>query len=501
MIKCNIFKGLALPLIVMSTSVMANVDSLSPNMKDQLDIEQVSGVYFESDTLRENSVTPELRDFPFKIQHPDTLPLDSSDKFFATPEATLKGFSATKQYQAEAMATAAERSGCPTLALDSAVYTNFTAQGQFQCYSVEITTATKIEGLLANIPADVDYNLYLFKLEDDNSFTMLDFANSPTATLEKAIQKVDPGAYILAAQATQGVSATSAIMGWFSYPDFDQQESNDKISQATALSTTATIQGNIDNANDLDYFTYQVGANQSKLYFTFSASEQFIFELWTGSAWAKISNNQLISLNVTANGMILFAARGVTDNLPPVSAQYALTITDPSSATMLKSAYIWNNEHFTDLLFTGYQQAHQYLGMSGTVTNDNGQPVPFAEVVLTANYGDNEVIPNSEVEIGRTIVRSDNDGKFSVAMTLPDCAGSEREEVRNRTYGGSQTNTEQWWIMRYNEAKYKFELKNANGVAIDTKGYDFTHLCSETLTKTCYDYRNPVTGEMGRRCF
>lgn len=480
MIEHNINKALALS-IMMSTSAMANINNLSPETSAQLDIEQMPGVYFESDTLRENPVNPAQRNFSLQIQQPDSLPLTSGDRFFEKQQYTVS----INQLKATISSTPAERSGCPALALNSAVYTNFTAEGQFQCYSVELTTATKIEGLLVNIPSDVDYNLYFFKLEDDNSFTTLDFSNYPTATTEKTIQKVDPGIYILAAQATQGLSPEPAIMGWFDYPDFDQQESNDKVSQATLLTSTAIIQGNIDNANDLDYFTYQTGSDQTKIKLKFSASAQFSLELWTGSAWAKINNDLMTNVNVTPNSSITFLARGVADNMPSVSAQYALTVTDPSAAMTLTSTRVWNNENLTNLLHASYLEAHQYIGMSGKVTDDNGQPVPFATVILTAS--------NLDEEIGREIITSNINGDFNSQVALPDCIGTGLVNKKNRTYHGAPTNPELWWDIWYELAHYQFSLYDGNRNKVSETGREFLHICKEKITKSCYwqrDYQN-----------
>jgi|GEM_PF-5119189 len=488
MIKSKIRKGLALSVFMMSGSAIANVTSLAPTPEAPLDIEQMPGVYFESNSLRSNPAEPEVRDFSLQIQYPDTQPLDSGERFFAKPDKALS----KNQLSAEITATPEERSGCPALALNSAVYTNFTAEGQLQCYSVEVTTATKIEGLLVNIPAGVDYNLYFFKLEDDNNFTALDFSTSATATVEQTVQKVNPGIYILAAQSTQGVSPDPAIMGWFSYPDFDQHEANDKVSQATALPATGAISGNIDNANDLDYFTYQTGANQNKIKLNFSASTQFSFELWTGSAWAQIPNNQLTDINVTPNSTVTFLARGVAGNVPPVTAQYALTVTDANAATTLSGTSVWNNENLTNLLDASYLEAHQYIGMSGKVTDDNGQPIPFATVVLRA--------VNDNGEIGKEIVTSDNNGDFSAQVALPDCSGIGPIERRNRTYHGTPTNPELWWDIWYESARYDFYLFDGDNNVVSQTGRGFLHICKEKISKSCYWQRDYINGGEEYKC-
>lgn len=139
--------SLAITLMtIMSTASAGNDNQFPTKLEAQLKIEDLPGTFFDGKILPDSNV-PLNTDFPFQILQPQQSKNKITSMQMMSSEATLT--------------TPAERSGCPELNLDSAVYTNFTAQGQIQCYSIELTEATKIEGLLTNIPSEVNYSLYL----------------------------------------------------------------------------------------------------------------------------------------------------------------------------------------------------------------------------------------------------------------------------------------------------------------------------------------------------
>ncbi|CAM3716766.1 MULTISPECIES: carboxypeptidase-like regulatory domain-containing protein [Pseudoalteromonas] len=461
--------GVAIALMaVLSSAASANHNKIPTDFAPQLQIEALPGAQLDGQILQDSSA-PLHTNFPFQVRKSQQLTQN-----MVNMQLNNTG------------TTPAERSGCPELALDSAVYTNFSAEGQIQCYSVEITEATKVEGLLVNIPAGVDYNLYLFKLEDDNSFTALDYSNLATATTEQVVHKVEPGIYILAAESTQGVATEQAIMGWFSHPEFDAQEANDKPALATTMSSSMTLQGNIDNQNDLDFFTYQTGAAQSQVKLNFSASEQFILELWTGTAWVKATNNQLLNVNVNPNSSVTLRARGDQNNLPPTAAQYALTVSNVDAATKLTSMNAWNNENLTNLLEPSLLEAHQEIGMSGKVIDDAGNAIPYAQVSL-------RVATHTGQTIGSEDLLTDAQGGFSTMVALPDCTGTDSVVRRNRTYRGTPTNPELWWDISYELADYYYFLTNSSGAIVHQFNHTFAHICKEKIVKSCYwqrDYQN-----------
>ena len=471
--------------LLLATSGVAQASLLEEEIRSAApfkSIEEMPVALYDSEQVRINPAYPQVGELPLQVQ--------KSEEMSVSREITNRG-------TAGGTPTPAERSGCPNLALNSAVYTAFTAQGQIQCYSVEVTESIKIDGLLVNIPSGVDYNLFFFKLEDDNSFTSLDVSNAPSATTEKTIKKVEPGIYILAAQSTQGVSNDKAIMGWFGRTEFDQHEANDRANQSTPISGITSLQGNIDNDSDLDFFTYNTGADQSKLRTQFNGSTQFSFEVWAGSGWATIPHNQLADINVTPNSSVTFLVKGVAGNIPPASVNYSLSMVDPSAGTKLSGTRAWNNENLTNLLHASYLEAHQKIGLSGKVTNDADQAVPHAKVLLRAVVKKS----NDEVEvIGQKVVDSGTDGKFSATVDLPDCTSSTTVRKKNRVFRGSPTNPEVWWDITYRAAAYQMFPLDGDNKATTNFNHAFMHICKERIYKSCYWQRDFRTGKEEYKC-
>ncbi|MEJ6473694.1 hypothetical protein [Pseudoalteromonas piscicida] len=462
--------------ISLSCSVAATPSQLSVQAEQPVTVYDLPGTYFDTHDIRADEELKLDKNFPFQIRQPGFNSVAKSQLFLQS-----------ETVNAESEPTPAQRSGCPDLPLDNGVYVNFTEQGQIRCYSTEVTEPTKIEGLLNNIPTGVDYNLYLFKLEDDNSFTALDLGNSTTAQSERVVQKVDAGVYILAAEAVTGFSEEQSIMGWFSHTEFDQQESNDKPGQATILPANGTISGNIDNQNDLDYFVYQVGEEQEQITLSFSASEQFILELWNGSGWAKVPNNNIVNINTTKGSNAIFLVRGDSANQPPTAAQYAFTIADANAATKISTIHTWNNEQLTNLLSASLLEAHQEIGMSATAVNDAGEPVPFALIGLDAI--------DHTGRIGSSVLRADANGKFSTTVALPDCDGTMEVTRENRVTRGTPTNPELLWEIKFDPANYRYMLLDPSGSPKYTFAHEFAHICKEKIIESCYWDRDFSSGE------
>lgn len=189
---------------------------------------------------------------------------------------------------------------------------------------------------------------------------------------------------------------------------------------------------------------------------------------------------------MTPDSAVIFRARGDQNNLPPVSAQYAFTVSNADAGTKVSETYEWNNENLTNLLNPSKLEAHNKLGMSGKVIDDAGTAIPYANVFL-------RVTANGQT-IGSEDVLTDTQGKFSTTVALPDCTGTNTaRNVRNRTYHGTPTNPELWWDISYERARYYYFLTNSSGEVVYSFDYDFEHICKEKIVRSCHyqrDYQN-----------
>ncbi|SHE61141.1 carboxypeptidase-like regulatory domain-containing protein [Vibrio gazogenes] len=475
---------------------------ISNSVSEPFDIENTPGVYIDSNQTRNSDALEQEIQWRSKILQPESL-------------------SAHKNI-AEGNQSSEQRTGCPVLPLDNAIYTNLQQEGDVQCYSVEIKETTKIQGVLTNIAEDVDYNLYLFQLTDENKLATLDTSVSSTARQEQVFYKAEPGIYVLAVEAKTGISKEKAIVGWLSHPEYDAQETNDKASQAYTLTSSATIQGNMDNNNDLDYYVYKTGADQNRIALKFSASDQFITELWTGSQWAAIPHNQVLAINdVSSNSSVYFLVRANTESVPATSAQYSLTVSDPDSGVTLSNVNVWNTEKLAK--HDTYRNtlegncvverlkkirhcfplskifAHNKLEMSGTVLDQQGLPVPYANVLLYARDGVNDLLGEP------TVVTTDEQGKFMKTVKVADCSGKvdqkRLEQIGNGVSYGTLDWPELWWDIEFEErySEYTLAVTAPNSPqGIEQK--QFIHLCNATLRKMCYHLWDHNAGKEINRC-
>ncbi len=481
MLKLLQYSSVAIAVAI--ASPVYATDILIPNeLKDSVSIYDFPGTYFDGGKVRavdENDIKIEI---PFQIKELTNLSAD--------PRPVYESSFSTSSVQSQNASgqTLKERTGCPELGVNNAIYASFSQPGDIVCFSTEVTTAIKLEGMLLNIPQDVDHNLYLFKLEEDDSLTTIDTSTTPNSSSEQVVYKVDPGAYVLVAESKSGTSTDKSIMAWFGHTEFDAQEANDKPGQATVLPINGKITGNIDNQNDLDYFVYHSGEQQSKLSFNFAASEQFSLELWNGSGWTKLPNNQLSNIDVTPNISAVFLVKGVQANLPPPSSQYSLALSDPLSGKSVTGIRTYNNEVLTNLLAPNLLEAHQELGMSGTVIDKNGDPVPYGAVILSA---DNINDTSRPISLASEVVQADESGKFNKVLSLPDCTGENNNVRENRVTRGTPTRPELEWSIDWNNAMYTYRAPQSTQLI----QVGFAHICKEKITKSCYWDRDFSSGE------
>ncbi|MBQ4837200.1 hypothetical protein [Pseudoalteromonas luteoviolacea] len=478
MLKLLKYSSVAIAVTMAGSTFASNI--VVPKLIDQpVSIYDFPGTHFDGNQVRSAEEGGLKTNIPFQIQH-----LERRNQIVNAMNTSTFSAGATMS-QNNTSPTLQERSGCPELGLDSAVYASFSQPNDITCFSTQITESTKIEGLLVNIPQGVDYNLYLFKLEDDNSLTPLDTSVSTTAATEQVVYKADPGAYVMVAQSISGTSADQSIMAWFSHPNFDAQEANDKPGQATTLPSNGNIVGNIDSQNDQDFFVYSAGASQSKLSFNFAASDQFSLEIWNGSGWTKVPNNQRLNIDVTPSTNTVFLVKGDQANLPPTSAQYSFAVSDPLSGASVGSIRTYNNENLTNLLAPSLLEAHQEIGMSGTVIDGSGQPVPFGLVYL--NVYNREPIG----VLANEAIQADENGKFNQLVALPDCVGANDHTRQNRVTRGTPTRPELTWDINWNSGVYEYKAPNSErGIVVE-----FAHICKEKITRSCYWDRDFSSGE------
>ncbi len=220
-----------------------------------------------------------------------------------------------------------------------------------------------------------------------------------------------------------------------------------------------------------------------------------------------IPNNQLGAYSVTPNTTVNFLVRATADNPPPASAQYALAMAAPGTATSIDNLKVWNNERLSKLLLLAKTsppatstsvKAHSNISFSGYLKDADGSTVPFSPVRI-------DFFSRAQQE-SRSFTRlvSDENGFFKGSLTLPGCINQQEPalNVHNRVYSGTPSNPSMWWNIFYDLGHFEVSLEDKNGVIKLTPEIDgsFYHICQEELVKMCFYEKNYETGGTKQTC-
>ena len=213
-----------------------------------------------------------------------------------------------------------------------------------------------------------------------------------------------------------------------------------------------------------------------------------------------IPNNQLGAYSVTPNTTVNFLVRATADNPPPVSAQYALAMAAPGTATSIDNLKVWNNERLSKLLLLAKPsppatstsvQAHSNISFSGYLKDADGSTVPFSPVRI-------DFFSRAQQE-SRSFTRlvSDENGFFKGSLRLPECISQEppAEDVHNRVYSGTPSNPSEWWDIFYGLGYLGVYSEGVDGgLTPINQEESFYHTCREKLVKMCFYEKNYDTG-------
>jgi len=210
-----------------------------------------------------------------------------------------------------------------------------------------------------------------------------------------------------------------------------------------------------------------------------------------------IPNNQLGAYSVTPNTKVNFLVRATADNPPPASAQYALAMAVPGTATSIDNLKVWNNERLSKLLLlASYEppttstsvQAHKLLNFKGWLKDASGNPAPFANVSIA--------IKTLGSDIEYSTLQADEKGMINGSVSLSDTcvANDDRKRIHNRVYSGTPTNPSMWWDIDFSIGNFAISVGDNNYGS-------FYHICKERLVETCFYDKNYSTGMTELKCF
>ena len=164
-------------------------------------------------------------------------------------------------------------------------------------------------------------------------------------------------------------------MGAVGYPDYDAYEENDSPSTATSIQSNIVVEGNTDYAGDLDHFLYTTGSNQVEVDITFD-SPNHVLQVYSTNGWVSLPSGYM-SLTVPSSSDVLFRIGNVA-NPNDTSVDYLFAISRP--AYQLDNTQMTNDENLQNVGLG--LEAHSRITFNGTVTDENGIPVPYGRLPL-----------------------------------------------------------------------------------------------------------------------
>lgn len=175
------------------------------------------------------------------------------------------------------------------ITLGDSINDSVTTELDQRWYAFSVDKTTKFTAAMV-MDDTVDYDLYLFKLnEEENTLNLVGgSAVASNGLTEFAIAKLDRGTYFIGIEAASGTGGFSI----YTYAGVnDSKEINDSIDSASSYIRNSRMTATIDSPFDYDYYKLVIGTNDI-LEYTFDAPSGYDYKvlLYDGTSYYNISN-------------------------------------------------------------------------------------------------------------------------------------------------------------------------------------------------------------------
>lgn len=338
------------------------------------------------------------------------------------------------------------------------------AGGQLNCYQFVANEAFKLDGIIANLPANETHDLHLMQVATDGSLSVVDTMQGPGQS--KMVQIITtPARYVLAVSA-QGNAAGGASYNIFAdlISGFDAMEPND--TRPTRVTTNTLLQGNIDNPDDLDLF--HVKLPRKVAYVRAKLPADLVLLGASGQELPSDTTQEMTPNN--PNGEFILQIRARSGNLA-IPQNYSLRISDGN--VRILSAYSTNNENLTQGIY-GQTNAHKKIFITGELGNDRHKPALEGEEFIIQIFK-----PDSTGKYKLFVERNLETDVFGKRTTVFHLPAHGCENPQSTVVGGPHGN----WTMVYEQWHYNVQVINpADSVPFNERRAlrKFIKVCSET---------------------
>lgn len=261
-------------------------------------------------------------------------------------------------------------------------------------YVFNVDTATKLTGLLQQVPLNQNYNLMLFgKPTGETQYVYLAQSSMPNNTNEQLSTIAQPGSYILVVQAIGSATSDAFVIGTLTSPTYDSHEPDDSIWQAPQIGLTEDRVGTLDLFVDVDYFRITANEASSLVYEIQGGNYQAQMLYTDGTVALTLPNNTDATVDLPAQSFYwrIFSPTGTVNP----SEQYQFTVKEKPKAihklTFFNTSdshgdnnkFIWNSQ-LTESSRFGIKNS---MNVVGNAYDINDQPIVGAKVRFKISGG------------------------------------------------------------------------------------------------------------------
>ncbi|UOQ43401.1 carboxypeptidase-like regulatory domain-containing protein [Halobacillus salinarum] len=295
------------------------------------------------------------------------------------------------------------------------VYTDYiTEEGQAKWFAFQNDSPGKLTVIMQTVQsADVNYDLHLFKLNEETMTLEEETISSYGPQKNEQISKIsEGGTYYIAVNSTSGFNADSpfALLVQKS-TSYDQSEPDDNIWQAPAFQNNIYTQQTIDNGYDMDWVILQVDEDKTltvNLNNPGSSDYQLDFFDTSLNPLAGLDDNTNYSINFTA-GTYLLRVQSTSTSFD-ANQPYTLDIKEQAQATDVVITNVDTDDNVEGYLDYGYGDKYRiehFMNISGQLFDAEGIAVPNANVEVSFTTVLNELVYHKS---GTT----DSNGNFTI---------------------------------------------------------------------------------------
>ncbi|WP_411379234.1 hypothetical protein [Pseudomonas sp. MPB26] len=367
----------------------------------------------------------------------------------------------------------------PTLDINTLYTIDGVGQGEEFAYHFNLPQNARIQVQLVNQSAGTDMSLTLFQDDGQGNLSVVgssDAADSADEYLDGVLPAGDYYWYMVAKVA----SSSQFSFGVAVDANIDAYEPNDTAQTAFVLPDSMNkVTGNLDNANDVDYFDFKAVRGQSvSMYLAGDENgsrEQWIFDRFDGTNWVTVPAGSTSTYpSVTPGTTVKVRVRanpGVAQD-PTKAYQLSLGSTPRLNTSDVKGD---NIVRVPASIYWMATQAARTLTWSTNWSDSTGTPLLGVTPVLRVD----KHFEGADFNWTDFRATTDSSGTSKATAGLGECFGENRVQFADSSTGVSYN-----WDTTFNFGGWRIELDEFPGVGVggDNVSYvTFGHICTQDI--------------------